>query len=143
MNKPYARISDVDDTLLGNDDALREFVRYHRDHARDLALVYASGRMVESLERVIKATHLPRPEATRRELVFYAGWYNESRPRQALSGMTPAERDRGAGSLAKSFEPRPRWPADDGAVRVKRLQRVVESLEGRKLLPIVELKRAA
>jgi sucrose-6F-phosphate phosphohydrolase len=63
MNKPYALISDVDDTMLGNDDALLEFARYHRKHARDFALVYASGRMVESLERLIKATHLPWPEA--------------------------------------------------------------------------------
>jgi transposase InsO family protein len=82
-------------------------------------------------------------EAMRRELVFYAAWYNESRPHQALSGMTPAERYDGAGSTAKSFEPRPRWPADDGAVRVKRLQLVVTFLEGRKHLPIVELKQAA
>jgi sucrose-6F-phosphate phosphohydrolase len=63
MNKPYALISDVDDTLLGNDDALLEFVRYHRRRAGEFALVYASGRMVESLERTIKATHLPQPEA--------------------------------------------------------------------------------
>jgi transposase InsO family protein len=82
-------------------------------------------------------------EAMRRELVFYAAWYNESRPHQALGGMTPADRYDGAGRMAKSFEPRPRWPADDGAVRVKRLQLVVTFPEGRKHLPIVELKRAA
>ena len=44
---------------------------------------------------------------------------------------------------AQSLEPRPRWPVDDAAIRVKRIQLVVKFLEGRKHLPIVELKRVA
>ena len=63
MNKAYALISDVDDTMLGNDDALIEFGRYYKRLRGEVSLVYASGRVVESLERTIKATLLPTPEA--------------------------------------------------------------------------------
>ena len=62
MNKPFALIADVDDTLLGNDLALEEFVAYLHGVRRELALVYASGRMVDSLANVIRATTLPDPE---------------------------------------------------------------------------------
>lgn len=102
-------------------------------------------RLIRSLKReCTRQIRVPLGlEAMRREVSLYAVWYNEFRPHQSLDGMTPAERYDGAGSMAKSFEPRPRWPADDGAERVKRLQLVVTFLEGRKHLPIVELKRAA
>ena len=82
-------------------------------------------------------------DAMRKEIALYASWYNESRPHQGLDGKTPSEVYDGVSRNAKSLEPRPRWLVDDAAVRVKRIQLVVKFLEGRRHLPIVELKRAA
>jgi len=84
-------------------------------------------------------------DAMRREITLYAAWYNEHRPHQGLGGMTPADRCDGDESdgHARRAEPRPRWPVDEEAVRVKRLDVVVKFVEGRKHLPIVERKRAA
>ena len=59
--------------------------------------------------------------------------------------MTPADRYDGdePEGHARRVEPRPRWPVDEEAMRVKRLDVVVKFMEGRKHLPVVELKRAA
>jgi hypothetical protein len=84
-------------------------------------------------------------DAMRREIGLYAAWYNEHRPHQGLGGMTPSDQYAGDESdgHARRVEPRPRWPVDEGAVCVKRVVLVVKFVEGRKHLPIVELKRAA
>ena len=81
--------------------------------------------------------------AMRIEIALYVLWYNESRPHQGLDGKTPSEVYDGARRNAESLEPRPRWPVGDKAIRVKRIQLAVKFLEGRKHLPIVELKRVA
>jgi hypothetical protein len=63
----------------------------------------------------------------------------------ARGWMTPADRYDGDGpdGHARRVEPRPRWPVDEEAVCVKRVELVVQLVEGRKHLPIVDLKRAA
>jgi len=83
--------------------------------------------------------------AMRRELASYVIWHNEHRPHQALDGKTPAEVHVGVVTVAKSFEPRGRWPlSDDGECeRVGRLSLELKFIDGKRHLPIVELKRAA
>ena len=56
-------VSDLDGTLLGNDEALRRFAGWYGAHRDRLGLVYASGRGVDSVMRVIKTTDLPEPVA--------------------------------------------------------------------------------
>ncbi len=93
-------------------------------------------------------------EAMRRELSFYFAWYNEYRPSRALGGRTPTEVYTGQrpANVAFRFEPRTMWPrgsscaAPQAQIRGRRgakLTLVVGYVEGRKYLPVVELRRAA
>ena len=81
-------------------------------------------------------------------------WYNTCRPHTALAGRTPDETYRRIAPANKRprWEPRRRWPHDDGyaAPRAKTrgdpgvlLELIVTHLDGQKHLPIVKLKRAA
>jgi putative transposase len=80
----------------------------------------------------------------RRELRLYTTWYNSQRPHMALAGKTPQEAWSGCGRRERRFEPRRKWPyrprrrggGDEFALNVS-------YVEGRKHLPVVELRRAA
>ena len=90
----------------------------------------------------------------RRELSLYALWFNEFRPHRALGGRTPAEvyDEREPANRKPRIEPRSKYPEQSpcaapqapvrGPTGVK-LRLIVSFLEGRKHLPIVELKQAA
>jgi transposase InsO family protein len=93
-------------------------------------------------------------QSMRRELGAYATWYNEHRPHQALGGQTPREvyADRRPANAGSRFEPRRNWPtrgpcaSPQTAIRGRRgtkLSLVVGYVEGRRHLPVVELRRAA
>ncbi|MCK5406210.1 MAG: transposase, partial [Candidatus Krumholzibacteria bacterium] len=93
-------------------------------------------------------------ESMRRELGFYATWYNEHRPSQALGGRTPKEVHFGirSANARPRLEPRRHWPATGPCaapqtpIRGKRgtkLSLVVGYVEGRRHLPVVELRHAA
>ena len=86
-------------------------------------------------------------DAMRYELGLYATWYNEHRPQQSLDGMTPAEVHGGSAPPAQvvRFEPPPRWPLPAGGrcQRAPRVHLMLKCVEGRRHLPVVELKRAA
>jgi sucrose-6F-phosphate phosphohydrolase len=56
-------ISDVDNTLLGDDAALETFARWRRDRGGELALVYSSGRFYDSVVESVESTQLPSPSA--------------------------------------------------------------------------------
>jgi mannosylfructose-6-phosphate phosphatase len=60
---PVAVVCDVDGTLLGDDDALDEFVRWIEPQRDRLRLVYNSGRFVDSVRESIDLTALPQPDA--------------------------------------------------------------------------------
>ena len=88
------------------------------------------------------------------ELVLYANWYDTYRPHGTLAGKTPEEVYRGLPpkNAQSRFEPRPGWPpgsrcaAPQTSIKGKRgapLVLAVRCLEGRKHLPIIELKTAA
>lgn len=59
----YLLVSDVDDTLLGDDDALHLFSRWVQENRGQLQLAYASGRFVDSVRQSIDGTDLPEPDA--------------------------------------------------------------------------------
>ena len=72
-------------------------------------------------------------QAMRRELFFYAFWYNEHRPHQALDGRTPLD----VHNHSPTTSPGQDISRDEGLILH------VEFLEGRRHLPVVELRRAA
>ena len=93
-------------------------------------------------------------EAMRRELTFYFAWYNEYRPSQAIGGRTPKEAYEGLppANAEPRFEQRTMWPRQSSCAappaqikgrRGAKLTLVVGYLNGRKHLPVVELRRAA
>lgn len=113
-------------------------------------------RFIRSLETECKRKIVVpyRREPMRREIALYCAWFNEHRPSQALGGKTPNEMCSGVApaNAKRRYEPRKEWPlrspCADPHTKVKgkrgaRVQLVVGFLEGRKHLPIVELKRAA
>jgi hypothetical protein len=90
----------------------------------------------------------------RRELGLYAAWYNEQRPSQSLDGRTPREVYDGLrpANATPRIEPRGCWPREAScasqqtAVRGERgatLTVVVSCVEGRRHLPVVELREVA
>ncbi len=95
-----------------------------------------------------------RRDSFRKELQFFAGWYNEHRPHTTLRGKTPAEvyYQLPGTNRAFRFEPRSRWPARSSCAspqapihgkRGIRLNLHVTYLTGKKYLPIVKLRVAA
>ena len=56
-------ISDVDGTLLGDDEALAAWARWYDGRRHRVSLVYNSGRFVESVQESVAMTELPTPDA--------------------------------------------------------------------------------
>lgn len=63
MEGNYLLVSDLDGTLLGDDNALDRFARWHNAHRGEVRLVYNSGRFFDSAVDVIQQTALPEPQA--------------------------------------------------------------------------------
>jgi transposase InsO family protein len=93
-------------------------------------------------------------EAMRRELGSYATWYNGHRPSQALGGRTPMEVHLGVqpANTQPRFEPRGNWPNESPcalpqtairSTRGTKLTTVVGYMDGRRHLPVLEIRRAA
>lgn len=56
-------VTDLDGTLLGDESALERFVQWRRQIGERLKLVYASGRFVDDIWKLIERIGLPAPEA--------------------------------------------------------------------------------
>ncbi len=95
-----------------------------------------------------------RRDRFRRELQFFATWYNEHRPHSALDGRTPNEVYDGLrpANRRPRLEPRVRWPRRSRCAAPQTLvagqpgaevNLVVQFVHGRRHLPVVALKRAA
>jgi hypothetical protein len=95
-----------------------------------------------------------RQDAMRQEIACYIGWYNQHRPHSGLQGRTPDElyHDMRPANLRPRFEPRSSWPRGSpcASPQVSIIEKPGSKLvlkigfyEGRKHLPVIELKRAA
>ncbi|MCA9221440.1 MAG: HAD-IIB family hydrolase [Pirellulaceae bacterium] len=63
MTAELLLISDLDDTFLGDREALRRFSEFFPDMKEQLAIVYASGRFFETVKDDVRTTPLPEPLA--------------------------------------------------------------------------------
>lgn len=65
MQNKSLLVSDLDGTMLGDDEALQEFAHWYEAHQADLGLglVYATGRFFESVVTLVESTALPQPDA--------------------------------------------------------------------------------
>ena len=95
-----------------------------------------------------------RLDAMRLELSCYISWYNQFRPHSFLEGKTPQEvyEDLAPANSKARYEPRSRWPRGSPCAapqtmikgrRGSKLVLVIGYFEGRKHLPVIELKRVA
>jgi transposase InsO family protein len=80
----------------------------------------------------------------RRELRLFTTWYNADRPHMGLAGKTPREVWSGRPTRRRRVEPRPKWPQRPRHhTSGEKFTLDVSYVEGRKHLPVVELRRAA
>ena len=104
-------------------------------------------RFVKSLkDEWLRRLIIPlRLEAMRAELSIYMSWFNEHRPHQFLNGRTPMEiyKNLVPANEATCFEPRANWPTRQSGAPGARTALVVSYYEGRRQLPIFELRQAA
>ncbi len=100
---------------------------------------FSEVAVIERFFRTLKSEgtrpiSIPLRVATiREEIALFATWYNQYRPHRALDGRTPAEC--ATNTVAKS-KPAPPGPNQT-------LTLVVGYLEGRRHLPVVQIRRAA
>jgi transposase InsO family protein len=81
--------------------------------------------------------------AMRREIRLYGIWYNTLRPHMTLGGKTPQEAFDQRWRGRRRIEPRFRRPHQGCRRSADKVQLAVSYIEGRKHLPMIELRRAA
>ena len=151
----------VSDQGLQFRDAYKGWCAMHDVEPRFGAIgKHGSIALIERFMRTLKSEGLRRilaplqVGAMNRELALFCRWYNVHRPHRALRGASPAEiRDeRMPAHRVLGYETRPRHPLRGKLAQRRRIQKVesvgklelvVSHLEGRKHLPVLELRRAA
>jgi len=63
VDSDYLLVSDLDDTFLGDREALDRFAAFYEDVRDSLTIAYASGRFYDSIREDILSTSLPAPVA--------------------------------------------------------------------------------
>lgn len=63
MDDRFLIVSDVDGTMLGDDDALERFAAWLSSRREEFYLAYNSGRLPDSIRESIETTLLPEPDA--------------------------------------------------------------------------------
>lgn len=63
MDSRSLLVTDVDNTMLGDDGALEKFAAWLQPRRQQLLLAYASGRFVRSILESVRTTALPEPDA--------------------------------------------------------------------------------
>jgi putative transposase len=124
-------------------DAFRKWAKRRKIKLRYGAIgKYGSIAVIERFILSLKTeftNHLLIPfnmNEFRHELGFYTTWYNEDRPHQSRNGRTPQE-------IYSEVRPQapPHEPGPNSKLPVMKLR--VSHLHGNKLLPLVELSKAA
>lgn len=55
-------ITDIDDTLIGDDKALKTFLKTLQEHRETVGFGVATGRSLELVEEILKEKHIPTPD---------------------------------------------------------------------------------
>ncbi|QEG32861.1 Mannosylfructose-phosphate phosphatase [Bythopirellula goksoeyrii] len=63
MDDRFLIVSDVDGTMLGDDDALERFAAWLSSRREQFYLAYNSGRLSASIRQSVETTLLPEPDA--------------------------------------------------------------------------------
>ena len=88
MDQRFLIVSDVDGTMLGNDDALQHFAKWLAARRGQFYLAYNSGRMTDSIRKSVETTLLPEPDV----LIGGVGTQIEFfKTHQMLAGWPPSE----------------------------------------------------
>ena len=74
-------VCDIDNTLLGDHEALREFLEWQAQNASTIALGIATGRSFHSAQAILAAEGVPTPDVIISSVGSQIHWYDKSRRR--------------------------------------------------------------
>ncbi|MEX2183133.1 MAG: HAD-IIB family hydrolase [Chloroflexota bacterium] len=92
-------VSDIDGTLVGDDGALGRFAAWWAAHHDGHRLVYATGRQLPSVERLVATSDLPEPDA----VISAVGTEIHDRHGRSWSGWTDRLADWDADAIRETL----------------------------------------